>query len=235
MALQTASYLSGKISNIIFFERNGTYMARSMPTLVRQSTATKQRSTNFGIASSAGRVLRQQLNNSIIFPKDKKMQSRFSGAISKWLGRNNVADLQPANKLPFVNHFCFNEETSIAERFKVSITVMQPVADIIEVHIPAFVPTVAIAAPAHTVSVELIITAASCRLIDAASAGNHTIALNIPYNDEMVNTETLSFPVSTKAGSLVVTAAMMNFKLSNNKIDIRHPFLPSSVVDARYC
>jgi len=41
-------------------------------------------------------------------------------------------------------------------------------------------------------------------------------ALSIPYNDSTVNEGALSFPVSTESGSLVVTAAMLNFKLSND-------------------
>ncbi|HLK28037.1 MAG TPA: hypothetical protein VKT28_05610 [Puia sp.] len=235
MALQTATYLKGKLDNIIFYQSGGTYIARSMPVLVRQSAATKQRSINFGIASAAGRQLRQQLANSIAFPKDKRMQSRFSGAIAQWLKLSDVSTLPPLTNLPFLNHFSFNESTSVAERFKVSITVSQPWANVLQVHIPAFIPTVSFSAPAHTDLVDCILTVASCKLVNSPDISGFSLSLHIPYTDELINEQVLSFPVNTGHGSLVVSAALLKYRLGNGNIDLRPAFMPSSVIDARYC
>ncbi len=234
MAIQAAAYLKGKMGNIVFYKRSGTYIARSIPDHVKQSPATRQRSINFGIASSAGKTLRQLLAASIANPKDKKMQSRFSGAIALWLGISNVADMQPSDSIPFVKNFSFNNDATIGERFKVPITITQPDANMLRIHIPAFIPALSIAAPAHTSSVEFNITVASCLLKDATAQGSVTEKLIIPYSDELYNEQTLFFPVNTGPGSIVITAGLMHFKLNNGQTDQRPSFIPSSVMDARY-
>jgi hypothetical protein len=234
MAIQAASYLKGKLGNIVFYRRSGTYIARSLPGRVQQSPATRQRSINFGIASSAGKTLRQLLAASIADTKDKKMQSRFSGAISQWLGTEDLSTLQPSDSIPYVLNFSFNNSVSIAERFKVPVSITQPSANMLRIHIPAFIPTLSIAAPVQTISVELSITAASCLLKDATAQGTVTEQLIIPYSDELYNEQTLLFPVNTGPGSIVITAGLLHFKLNNGQTDQRPSFIPSSVMDARY-
>ncbi len=86
MAKVTDVFVSGSLGNIIFYRRMGTQCARSRALHVKQSAATKTRSANFGIAARAGKTLRSGLMSSIPNVTDRSMQSRFSGAISKWLG-----------------------------------------------------------------------------------------------------------------------------------------------------
>ncbi len=78
-----STFISGKMGNIIFYKRNGNYFARIAPDKVKQTAPTKTRSKNFDIAFSAGKTLQKLLLPSLPFPKDKKMQSRFLGAIAK--------------------------------------------------------------------------------------------------------------------------------------------------------
>ncbi len=114
--IQSAAYLTGKINNIVFYQRSDTSIARTVPIIVHQSPATKIRSANFGIAASAGRVLRSNMQQVSPFTKNKTMQSRFSGAIARWLALNNAGSLTPQKGLPFISSFNFNEATSISER-----------------------------------------------------------------------------------------------------------------------
>ena len=153
MARQKSTFISGKMGNIIFYKRNGNYFARMAPDKVKQTAPTKKRSSNFGIASSAGKTLRKLLLPSLPFPKDKKMQNDFMGAIAKWLRLNNMKDLKAATRLPFLTNFNFNEKTGIGERWKVSINVTQPAANRIEVQVPAYSPAKKIDAPAHTTGI----------------------------------------------------------------------------------
>lgn len=234
MAVQTASFLKGKINNVIFYRIGNTHAARSAPLTVRQTEATKVRSRNFGLASSAGRTLRSLLLPVLPFPKDKKMQSRFSGAIAQWLALNKAADLPPQQAIPFVTGFSLNEATSFAERCKLLLTVTQTAGNEIQIQLPAFIPTAAITAPAHTVMVELIFTVAACGLMDAEARGTAAHRLAIPYNHTEVAAQTLLFPVSTAAGSLLLTAAALRYTLANAETDNRAAFLPASVVEARY-
>jgi len=235
MAIQKSTFISGKLGNIIFYQRDGKFFARAAPDKVKQTTATKTRSRNFGIASSAGKTLRKLLMPSLPFPKNKNMQSRFSGAIAKWLRLNNVKDLKAATRLPFLTNFNFNEKTGIGERWKLSITVTQPAANRIEIRIPAYSPAKKIAAPAYTTSVICTITAAACRLKDGVALGSFTETINIPYNNDLVNARVLSKPVPTNKGALLIVAASFTYILSGRKINSNIAFMPSSVIDARYC
>jgi len=235
MALQTANYLSGRIENIIFYKSRGKYFARSMPVNVKQTMATKTRSSNFGIASAAGSTLRGLLMPVLPFPKDRNMQNRFSGAIAKWLARSNVNDLQPEYNLPYVQDFNFNAQTSIAERWKIAIAVTQTADGGIAVHIPAFVPANDIIAPAHTTVVLCTVVAAWCRLKDGTAAGNFALTMEMPYNQDVINEQTLSFPVVTSNGHLVITAASFRYVLAGGKPNENISFIPSSVIDVRYC
>lgn len=234
MALQITNYISGKMENIIFYERSGRFFARSIPAEVKQTAATKKRSMNFGIASTAGKTLRHLLIPALPFPKDRKMQNRFAGAIAKWLQLSSIAALQPTDDVPFVNHFDFNESISLKERFKVSISVTQPSANLIEVHIPAFRPDNAIKAPANTTAVDCVVTAAACRLKNGLDSGSFTITLNIPYNHELRSAQVLSLHVPTDKGGLVITAASLSYILAGHKKSANPVFMPASVIDARY-
>jgi len=139
---------------------------------------TKVRSRNFGVAAAAGKALRQLLLPVLPFPKDRRMQIRFSGAIAQWL--HDPATIPPADKLPFVNNFQFNTSTALAERWKLPLTVTQSSTGLIEVRIPDFVPTAIITAPARTSVVECTFTAASCLLADGTLLGSSTKKLVYP-------------------------------------------------------
>jgi hypothetical protein len=102
------------------------------------------------------------------------------------------------------------------------------------VHIPAFVPATNISAPAHTQSVALTVTAASCKLKNGEALNSFTSKINIPYNDVLINEQVLSLPVATDAGAIVITAMSLIYILSNQQKTSNIAFMPSSVIDARY-
>jgi hypothetical protein len=134
-----------------------------------------------------------------------------------------------------VQHFDFNEITGMAERFKIPITFTQSSANLIKVYFPAFIPTVSIAAPAHTDSIDLTVTSASYNLPDGIALGSFTSKINIRYSDALTNSQVISLPVPTDAGSLVITAASLSYLLAGGKQNSNRAFMPASVVDARYC
>jgi hypothetical protein len=115
----------GRDGNVIYYELNGGFYTRIAPGHIKQTSATKSRSRNFAIAAGANRVLRSLLQPAIPFPKDKKMQNRFGGAIMKWLQQKTIKQLEPAINLPYLQGFQFNEATRLGERWKVPLTVNQ--------------------------------------------------------------------------------------------------------------
>ena len=168
------------------------------------------------------------------FPRDRIMQVKFSGAIAQWLSSGNAAMLPPTDAVPFVEAFQFNKDTSIAERWKLRLIVEQPDAHLIAVQIPAFVPTQCIAAPAHTKMIECTITTAGCLLKDASPTSSDTVTIAIPYNNIPVNEQVITLPVLSPAGTLLVTAVALRYRLADGGYCSKPAFLPASVIDARY-
>ena len=123
MPSQINLQITGKIGNIIFYKRGDKYYARSVAGHTRQTKATKKRATEFGKASRAGKILRQQLLPVIPFPADKKMQTRLVSDLFSWL-RSGFDPGQPCDPVLFLNNFRFTESDTIAERWRVSLDVV---------------------------------------------------------------------------------------------------------------
>ena len=49
---------TGKLGNLIGYERNGKYFLRSMPEIVRQTAATRRAARRFGLASCKAALIR---------------------------------------------------------------------------------------------------------------------------------------------------------------------------------
>jgi hypothetical protein len=237
MARQLNQYYVGRQGNVIFYKLNEGYYLRSMPVAFKQTTATKIRSTNFAIASRAGRTLRYLLEPVIPFSKDKRMQNHFAGAIMKWLKLNTMQQIEPAANLPFIQNFQFNSACSLSCRWKTGWQVT-PVNDgMLSVYIPAFIPLQNISAPASTVSIECTITVASCTLENGEENGSFTKSFSIPYTDDEIPGQVQSFPLAMPAGSLVVAAVALQYNVIKNGIikpTANAAFMPSGVIKALY-
>ena len=237
MAKQQNLHFVGTVHNIIYYQwKQGFYM-RLKPLKCRQTIATKKRSTNFGIAAKAARILRAYMVQTLPFPKDKKMQNRFTAAIVQWLGQETVNHLQPSVNLPFIQGFAFNTSTTIAARFRVPLTVMPLRDNFIEVAIPAFIPSESIQAPANTVSVICILSAAACRLQEGTGAGNYTTAISYQYNDIAVPAQTIRFPFTKQSGTLFTLSVTLEYFIAK-KAGIHKSanpfFMPAGIVYADY-
>ena len=209
---------------------------RTAPAKVRQTKATKIRSSNFSIAVGAGKALRNLLAPAIPFPRNKKMQNLFGGAIMKWLQLQTPEQLAPATSLPYLNNFQFNDATSLPERWKVALTVTKE-AGILQLHIPAFIPTEKMAAPAWTKHVECTVAAASCNLKDSTGNGNSVHGFTIPYNDTEHPAQTLQLPVAMPPGSLVVVAVSLTYYITKKGKQMATDnvaFMPAGIVEAMY-
>lgn len=227
----------GRSGNVIYYELNGGYYIRKAPGKIKQTAATKIRSSNFAIAARANRVLRSLLQPVIPNPKDKKMQNRFGGAIMRWLQLQTPDQLEQADNLPYLGHFQFNDATSIPERWKVPLTVNKQIGDVLQLHIPAFIPKEKISAPAWTNRIEGTIVAASCNLKNSLSNGNSVQAFSIPYNNTWVPVQNIQLPVPMPVGSLVIVAVSLTYIVSKKRRQVptdNIAFRPSGIVGAMY-
>src|SRR5665647_1302504 len=230
-------FVSGTVDNMVLYRRMGKSCSRIKRSHINQTDATKIRGVNFGIAARAGKALRAGLHDLIPFPTDRSMQSRFSGAIAKWLGVANVEALPPCEAAMYISNFQFTTGYTFKERFKVPVRVSQPQDNVITVSIDAFVPALRIAAPAGTFSVTLVLSVAGCLLQSGVTTGSETHSITFPFNDIEVAAQVVAFSVPTPAGSLTVTEARLIYNgVENNGIfNKKHPaFMPAGVINGRY-
>jgi hypothetical protein len=232
------SLISGKVGPVVTYELYGKTICRSRPSPYKQTRATKARSSNFGIASRAGKILRNLIDPVLPFPKDRQMQGRFSGALSKWMAITPLTKLLPESAIPHVKDFQFSERSELGSRWKVSLLVTKLAANKLKLSIPAFVPVKVIAAPAHTVSVECNIAAAACRLADGKPGGSFSTRFIIPYNEIEIPVQDIFMSVPAKPGHIVITAISLVYTINKKGDEGRNTnpaFMPAAVVSAMYC
>jgi hypothetical protein len=230
-------FVSGTFGNIVFYRRMGKPCARMKRTGIKQTLATKKRGVNFGVAARAGKALRVGLAKAIPNPRDRSMQSRFSGAIAKWLGVSNVSDLQPCAALLYVSSFPFTAEHTLHDNFRVPYQIDTSETGI-SIKLHAFVPVKSLMAPAGTISVQLVIAAAGCVLASGRGAGSSCRIIKVPYNEEEIPGMTLDFNVPGLKGNMIVTAVRMiyiGWKDGTHYIIEKKGYNSAGVINATYC
>jgi hypothetical protein len=235
MAKQKNFYFRGRYGNLIFYERLGGYYIRQKPEVVKQTKASKASSGKFGRANTTAAFFRKEFRPLLPNPTDREMMYRFADALYQWLLLNGPSAITPTEAIPFVTQFQFNEDTSMGARCKLPLNIVQPPTGLLTISIPAFVPADVIVAPAGTISVNYTITAACYSLQREAALGSYTHCIPIPYNNEMMTVQVISFPFPAEEGVLLITAASLEYKLDTGNNCDKASFRPASVIDARYC
>jgi hypothetical protein len=230
--------ISGKLANVVFYKKNGKNFARIAPAEFERTAPMKARSQNFGLASRNGRILRRMLAGLLPFPKDKSMQSRFSGIISRWMGKREVKDIAAEKNIVYLSDFQFNDKYWLTQRLRIGLTVSQPSDNMLQLNIPAFVPTGSIIAPEGTVSVNLQVCAAPVNLAEGTPDMEFSTNIEIAYNADSRAAQTIELPMKTKSGTLIVTTCALSYTVledGKNVISKTAAFMVAGVVDARYC
>lgn len=229
-------FVTGTLGNLVLYRRMGKPCARIKREYIHQTTATKKRGINFGIAARAGKGLRMGLVAAMPNPTDRRVQSRFSGAIAKWLGQSDVKALQPCDNLPFLSSFPFSEDESFRERFKVPVAI-SATANKISISIGNFIPGQNISAPSGTLSVKLILSVAAVKLTTGIPSSWQTGFIAIPFNNLEIPAQVLDFSVPTLVGTIIVTAArLVYYGYKNNALLAieKKGFNPAGVIKAMY-
>lgn len=237
MARVTDVFMSGTVGNLVLYRRMDKNCVRLKREGIQQTVATKIRSENFGIASRVSSHLRKGLYAVIPAPKNRSMQSRFAGAIAKWLRLCDVDTLASCDVAPYITGFQFTDGDSFTERFRVPITVTRTGANLITVGVNDFVPVKKVFAPAGTVMLELVIAVSGCMLKTGIPIGGGVQRIQVPYNENAITAQALQFKIPLPAGSLVITGAWLQyFVLKNNRISrSENPaYMPAGVINARY-
>lgn len=210
MATQLNQRFIGRIGNLIYYEWNGGYYIRTVPERVNQHPASKPASSNLAIASNLGKRLRMLLQPVLPAKKTRDLQNRLAGGIMRWLNQQQGQPVSPGGELTCLQHFLFNEATSISARWKIKLPVNRS-GNILQLHLPAFVPKDCISAPAHTTLVECSISAAACLLQKDGAMSAYTYKMDIPYNAVGIAAQTIDLPVDIAVGSWVVVAVALTY------------------------
>lgn len=185
MAKQTSIIpFTGKLGNLIGYERNGEYFLRTMPEIVRQTHATRRAARRFGMVSRKAALIRHAFYSDLDIPCDNGHVNRLNKVLIA-AGRNHEA----------ITGFRFNQHTGIDRFFTVVPRLLEN--DILHV-------------PAQTISqykglnaLEVKVIAARIDFIRGQITGTGTTILMI--NPDMPFEET-NIPLDIPgAGTLVVT------------------------------
>jgi hypothetical protein len=235
MARQLNQHFIGRIGNLIYYELNGGYYIRSVPAQVKQHPASKPASSNLTIASRAGKRLRLLLAPVLPVKMTKTLQNRFSGSIMRWLNQPQLHPLPAGAELPCLQNFLFNEATSIKERLKIDMQLTRSGSKLLQLHLPAFIPTERISAPAYTKLVDCTITAAACMLQTDEAMTSCTFKTAIPYNAVPIPAQTINLPVEMAAGGWVVVAIALTYITGKKGAEApctNPAFMPSEIIAA---
>lgn len=84
MAIQTGQFpFTGRIGNVIGYERNGKHYLRSMPTRVYQTSATQKAARRFGVASSRSKLIRDVMAPQLFLKGDKGRVNRLNKMLTE--------------------------------------------------------------------------------------------------------------------------------------------------------
>lgn len=189
------------------------------------------------MAARAAKALRSGLPSIMPLPTDRSMQSRFSGAIAKWLGLYGVDELPRSNAPDYFSNFQFTAGATFGERCKVPLAVIQSVPGSLTVSINAFIPSEKIKAPAGTSFVKLTITVTGCILKSGLSNGTVTKTIVLPYNNILIPAQSLDFMLPGPTGSITITAARLQYYKNGNSpfhIINHSAWMPAGVINAAY-
>jgi hypothetical protein len=233
MSIQLSSYLKAVFTNMIFYERPRKTCKKRPPISLEKFHANNTNTGDPIFCNKLSKSIRQSLAPHVSMLHQKSVQQQFTDCLQKWISGKNPASLNAANNLPYINGFDFNEDSSINERWKVRFKV-EPVAEnLLQLHIPAFVPWDTIAAPAQTTQIVCSITAASCNILQPVEQGCSHYSFIIPYDNHPLPARVIPLSIPSADGYLCITTMSLQYELKNGKTYSRRAYMPCSVIDAR--
>ncbi len=227
MAIQLNTTYTGRIHDLIYYERLGDYLIR---TVGQQTTATKRAARDFGRASALAKKLRGILNSIISEPRDRKMQNSLTVAMRHFLAsteKNRSTDLQ---NNPLVG-FRFAADSSLRQCLLSPLLINKAEEGKISIGIPEINPVEAIAAPAGTTKVEIIFMTATVHPGKELSLASDSALIVIPFSAGYMAPQSVELEAGNEPNSVIVVAAIMRYW--NGSKQIRQAgFMPVEVVAA---
>ncbi len=235
MATQ-AGYV-GRIGNVIHYRMGDKYYSRSAPRKYKQTKATKAKASEFGIASTIGRVIRQNLYSVIFNPTDNKMQTNLVRELFDWLqvARNEHASTETQ---PHLDLFKFSTESpQLSSRWRANIDVRSPVSGQLQISVPSFIPKTSFIAPPRTSNIVCKIASVVIDLKNKIEIASCINEISYTMDKNKVDNEVITQLLPMPKGSLLVTGMCLEFAISQRQQLVPTKdklFQPSQIIYAVY-
>jgi len=220
MGTQKNIRLSGTVENIIYYQSRGGSYVRSKPARVKQSKATRKRSTDFGKAATMEKIFRGLLADTIPHPNELAMQRRFRTACYQYL----IAQTS-------LSGFSFSDETKLSERLKLMPKLVQTGSGNLLLQLPDLIPAKHIVAPAHSAQVLLHIGIAYCSLEKSADNKRFSQQIAIPFNHPLIPAREIMIPFTLPTnGVLLLAIGLRYYKEKDNTMIQDKRWLPAGII-----
>lgn len=201
----------GRIGSVIHYQMDGKFYTRAVPRKYKQTKATKAKSSEFGMASTIGMVIRQNLESVIFDTSDRKMHTRLVGLIYSWL---QLARHQPASNItqPDFRLFKFNSVgPGVKSRLNFEITISHPASGQILISFPSLIPNKAFRAPKRASAVVCKIASVVIDIEGKKEIGNAKDEIIYDLNEKKVEAKDITHTLPKKAGTLVLTGLYLEY------------------------
>lgn len=235
MATQ-AGYV-GRIGNVIHYRMGDKYYSRVAPRKYKQTKATKAKASEFGMASTIGRLIRQNLDSVIFNSTDNKMQTTLVREIFEWL---QIARNQSSSNItqPLLEGFKFSTDCpQLPSRWKAKFDVSIPVTGQLQIMIPSFVPKTSFIAPARTTNVVCKIASVVINVKNRVEIASATNKISYAMDKNKVESQVIVQNLPMPNGSLLVTGLCLEFSISKYQKLVPTKdklFQPSQIIFAVY-
>jgi len=225
MARQIDSEITGVIDNLIFYERQGVYLIRTLPF---QTAASKKSAIQYGFASTKAKILRQLLLPLLPNPKDRDMQNRLTPAMREFLSA--LSDNTSIN--PFDNPlagFRFVVTSDLKNCLHFSIGLTPQVDGSVHIEIPVINPYQSFSAPEGTSRIELRMMAVTFNTGNNHGTASKAAVFNTPYVNEVQPAATIILDMPAEDGSILVIAAVLSY-FDNERLINKEGYMPAEIV-----
>ncbi|NEU08639.1 hypothetical protein GZH53_09980 [Flavihumibacter sp. R14] len=227
MAIQLNTRYTGRIEDLIYYERLGDYLIRTMG---QQTMATQRAAKDFGRASSLAKNLRRVLSPIIPDPRDRKMQNSLTVAVRHFLASTKKHTSTDLQNNPLAG-FLFGANSSLAQCLLFPLSITEVGEGRVSIGFPQINPVEAIVAPAGTTRLEIRLTTATAHPDNDLKFSDDTAVLEIPYISGLHAPQSIDLETGSEPGSVIVVVATLRYW--NGSEPIRQAaFMPVEIVAA---
>lgn len=229
--------ISGKIGNLIYYQRNGKQYAKAAETKeIKQTDATKASAGKFALASKISKNIRLILPDHFTALNDLDTRNRLTSFINSWLQSMPASTNGQYESITNADRFEFNEKNPLKKRLKIPLKVKWNNVGKLSVYVPMLDSSKSFPLPpGRSKYAELWVGVASGLVND-----DNTVTFDgaiINYRSKETTEQHLEFSVSALPGSFCVVVAGMQYVIGVDEKESKvtdRDWLSARILDAVY-